>query len=61
MLTQHFDDASAWLARFTFAYLFSNHHYVSAGYKVRNVDYDRNGHAYDTRVSDPVPGMTTRF
>jgi len=36
-------------------------HSSSAGYKVLDVDYDRDGHVYKTRLSGPVAGLTWRF
>jgi len=50
-----------WSALATANYTFTDHLSVSAGYKVLKVDYDHNGHVYDTRLSGPVLGMTYRF
>lgn len=50
-----------WSALATVNYVFSDHLSASAGYKVLDVDYDHNGHVYDTRLSGPVLGMTYRF
>lgn len=50
-----------WSALATVNYAFTDHLSVSAGYKALDVDYDRGGHVYDTRLSGPVLGMTYRF
>ncbi len=50
-----------WSAMATVNYAFSDRLSASAGYKVLDVDYDHNGHVYDTRLSGPVLGMTYRF
>lgn len=50
-----------WSALATANYIFSDNLSVSAGYKVLDVDYDRGGHVFDTRLSGPVLGMTWRF
>ncbi|MBP6018944.1 MAG: hypothetical protein KA735_05585 [Burkholderiaceae bacterium] len=51
----------AWSALATINYTFTDKLSVSAGYKVLDVDYDHNGHVYDTRLSGPVLGLTYRF
>lgn len=50
-----------WSALATINYTFTDQLSVSAGYKVLDVDYDRGGHVFDTRLSGPVLGMTFRF
>ncbi|MFT4159271.1 MAG: hypothetical protein QM643_04670 [Shinella sp.] len=50
-----------WSALATINYTFTDHLSVSAGYKVLDVDYDRGGHVFDTRLSGPVLGLTLRF
>lgn len=50
-----------WSALATVNYTFSNNLSVSAGYKVLDVNYDSDGHVYDTRLSGPVLGLTYRF
>ncbi len=50
-----------WSALATVNYVFSDRLSVSLGYKVLDVNYDNNGHVYDTRLSGPVLGMTYRF
>lgn len=50
-----------WSALATVNYVFSERLSASMGYKVLDVDYDHNGHVYDTRLSGPVLGMTYRF
>ena len=50
-----------WSALATVNHVFSEHLSASVGYKVLDVDYDHNGHVYDTRLSGPVLGMTYRF
>lgn len=50
-----------WSALATVNYAFSDRLSASVGYKVLDVDYDHNGHVYDTRLSGPVLGMTYRF
>jgi len=52
---------STWSALATVNYAFTDHLSVSAGYKVLDVDYDRDGHVYKTRLSGPVAGLTWRF
>lgn len=42
-------------------YTFTDTLSVSAGYKALKVDYDHNGHVYDTLLSGPVVGVTWRF
>jgi len=50
-----------WSVLATLNYNFSDHLSASAGYKVLDVDYDHNGHVFDTRLSGPVLGATYRF
>ena len=50
-----------WSAMATANYVFSDHFSASVGYKVLDVDYDRDGHVFDSRLSGPVLGMTWRF
>ena len=50
-----------WSVLATLNYNFSDHLSASAGYKVLDVDYDHNGHVFDTRLSGPVIGATYRF
>lgn len=50
-----------WSALATVNYVFSDRLSASVGYKVLDVDYDHDGHVYDTRLSGPVLGMTYRF
>ncbi len=50
-----------WSALATVNYTITDHLSISAGYKVLDVDFNRNGHVYDTRLSGPVLGMTLRF
>jgi len=50
-----------WSALATANYAFSDSFAASVGYKVLDVDYDHDGHVYDTRLSGPVLGLTYRF
>ncbi len=50
-----------WSALATINYVVTDSLSISAGYKVLDVDYDRGGHVYDTRLSGPVLGVTLRF
>lgn len=50
-----------WSVLATLNYAFNDRFAVSAGYKVLDVDYDRSGHVFDTRMSGPVLGLTYRF
>jgi hypothetical protein len=50
-----------WSALATVNYTFNDRLSASVGYKVLDVDYDRDGHVYDTRLSGPVIGATWRF
>ncbi|MGB3900127.1 MAG: hypothetical protein WA973_16440 [Mesorhizobium sp.] len=50
-----------WSALATVNYVVNDRLSGSVGYKVLDVDYNRNGHVYDTRLSGPVLGMTYRF
>lgn len=50
-----------WSALGTFNYILTDHLSASVGYKVLDVDYDRGGHVFNTRLSGPVLGATYRF
>lgn len=50
-----------WSAMATVNYVFSDRLSASVGYKVLDVDYDHDGHVYDTRLGGPVLGVTYRF
>lgn len=50
-----------WSAMATVNYVFTDRLSAALGYKVLNVNYNHNGHVYDTRLSGPVLGMTYRF
>jgi hypothetical protein len=50
-----------WSALATVNYTFTDNLSVSAGYKVLDVDYEHDGHVFDTRLSGPVLGLTYRF
>lgn len=50
-----------WSVLATVNYAFNNRFAVSAGYKVLDVNYDRGGHVFDTRLNGPVLGLTYRF
>lgn len=50
-----------WSALVTANYTFSDHLSVSAGYKLLDTDYARNGHVFETTLSGPVLGITYRF
>ncbi len=50
-----------WSVLATINYTLSDHFSVSAGYKVLDVDYDRDGYIYDTRLDGLVLGFTYRF
>jgi hypothetical protein len=50
-----------WSSMATVNYVFSERLSASMGYKVLDVDFDHDGHVYDTRLSGPVLGMTLRF
>lgn len=52
---------STWQVLATANYIVNNHLSVSAGYKVLDVDYNHDGHVFDSRLSGPVLGMTYRF
>lgn len=51
----------SWSAMATVNYVFTSQLSASLGYKVLDVDYDHDGHVYDTQLSGPVLGMTYRF
>jgi len=51
----------AWSAQATMNYIINKNFSISAGYKVLDVNYNRNGHVYDTRLHGPVLGLTYRF
>lgn len=50
-----------WSALATVNYIFTDTLSVSAGYKVLDVDYSRDGYVFDSRLSGPVLGLTYRF
>ncbi|PZO73623.1 MAG: hypothetical protein DI629_19640 [Mesorhizobium amorphae] len=50
-----------WSAMATANYVFTEKLSASVGYKVLDVDYDDDGHVFDTQLSGPVLGMTYRF
>ncbi|OLU04383.1 hypothetical protein BVK86_07380 [Pseudomonas reinekei] len=50
-----------WSALVTVNYAFRDSLSTSVGYKLLDVDYDYNGHLYDTRLSGPALGMTYQF
>ena len=50
-----------WSAMATINYVLTNRLSASAGYKILDVDYDHDGHVFDTQLQGPVAGMTLRF
>jgi hypothetical protein len=50
-----------WQALGTVNYTINDKWAVSAGYKVLSVDYEKDGHVFDTTLSGPVLGTTYRF
>ncbi|RAL97705.1 hypothetical protein [Agrobacterium sp. MS2] len=50
-----------WSALATVNYIFTDTLFVSAGYKVLDVDYSDDGYVFDSRLSGPVVGLTYRF
>lgn len=50
-----------WSVLATANYILTDNLSVSAGYRVLDVDYDHDGHVFDTRLSGPVLGATWRF
>ncbi len=50
-----------WSVLGTVNYIMTDNISLSAGYKVLEVDYDRDGYVYDTQLSGPVLGATWRF
>lgn len=50
-----------WSVLGTVNYTLSDSLSVSGGYKVLSVNYNDDGHVFDTRLSGPVLGMTYRF
>jgi len=50
-----------WSFLSTANYTFTEHLSLSAGYKIVDTDYEKDGHVYDTRLSGPVVGLTYRF
>ncbi|MGC5703152.1 hypothetical protein J4P02_23405 [Pseudomonas sp. NFXW11] len=50
-----------WSTLVSVNYAFRDSLSTSVGYKLLDVDYDHNGHVYDTRLSGPALGMTYRF
>jgi opacity protein-like surface antigen len=55
------DSSFTWSVLATVNYAFSDQLSASVGYKALDVEYDRNGHVYDTRLRGPILGMTYRF
>lgn len=51
----------SWSALATVNYIVTDNLSFSAGYKMLDVDYDHEGHVYDTRLAGPVLGATWRF
>lgn len=52
---------STWQVLATANYSFNDKLALSAGYKVMSVDYEDDGHVFDTTLSGPVLGVTFRF
>lgn len=50
-----------WGAQGTVNYTLTDSLSVSAGYKIMDVNYDRNNHVYDVRLNGPVLGATWKF
>ena len=50
-----------WQALVTANYKFNDRFAVSAGYKGLSVDYDNDGHVFQSTLSGPVLGFTMRF
>ncbi|WP_300000916.1 hypothetical protein [uncultured Cedecea sp.] len=50
-----------WSVLASATYSFTDTLSASAGYKALKVNYDHNGHVYNTLLSGPVVGMTWRF
>jgi len=50
-----------WQALATANYAFTDHLSVSAGYKILDVDYDSDGHVFDSTLKGPILGLTYRF
>ncbi len=50
-----------WSVLGTVNYILTDHFSVSAGYKHLEVDYEKNGHVFDTTLTGPVLGVTYRF
>lgn len=50
-----------WQVLATANYVLSDHFSISGGYKVLNVNYDDDGHVFDTTLSGPVLGVTWRY
>ncbi|SFQ74493.1 outer membrane protein [Nitratireductor indicus] len=50
-----------WQAMATVNYSFNDKLSISAGYKALSVDYDSDGHVFDTTLAGPVLGFTYRF
>ncbi len=42
-------------------YSFNDRFTVSTGYKVLSINYDSDGHVFDTMLKGPVLGLTYRF
>lgn len=50
-----------WSAMATLNYVLTDHLSASAGYKVLDVDYEHDGHVFDSQLRGPVLGITYRF
>ena len=50
-----------WSFLSTANYTFTEHLSFSAGYKIVDTDYEKDGHVYDTKLSGLVVGLTYRF
>lgn len=50
-----------WQALGTLNYELNRHLSVSAGYKVLDVEYEADGHVFDTTLQGPALGLTYRF
>lgn len=50
-----------WSLLATVNYTFSDRFSAAFGYKVLDVDYDHDGHVFDTQMRGPVLGLTYRF
>lgn len=52
---------STWSVLATANYTMTDHLSVSAGYKYLDINYEDDGHVFDTTMSGPVIGLTYRF